>query len=747
MRLYVSDQAGQSSNCVYQYLVEVTEISSLLFAVSVDYVCAEYKDNYRATKNFIRSNCVGMDLDNEHSDNPDEWKTVEDVKKAFPNVRFAVHYSRNHMKEKEGKTARPKFHVLFPIEEMSEANEYKALKKKCLEIFPYFDKQALDVARFFFGTPDPKAEIISGTMTVTEFLRASYSKPLTVTQTPATNTSVKQKSSAEVIPQGTRNNTMYTSALSLLRSYKEADEAYTHFVEKSACCEPPLDTQELSQIWKNAVNTCNKSPKSISSNFKPDDYSDIGQARIIEREYENQLRYSAATDYLVYNGSYWECSEIRAQGLAQTLTDNQLEEAQQFIISSSKNFEVTGAKGLVEKMGEKDALGMFSDVQLEAYRSYKDALSYQKYVMNRRNVRNIKSSLEAAKPMLEVKIEELDKNPFLLNTPSATYDLRDGSRHEHNHEDLITQQTAVDPGEYGLELWQSALRTFFNDDDELIRYVQEITGLASIGKVFVEALFIAYGDGRNGKSTFWNAVSKVLGTYSWSMPSEMLTLGNGESKKNQKAELRGKRLVISAELEENVRLSTSTVKHLCSTDEITAERKYRDPFKFIPSHQLVLYTNHLPKVGSGSEDEGIWRRLKVIPFTAKIEGSQDIKNYADYLCENAGGAILSWIIEGARRIIKKGYHLEQPQSVMEATEHYKKSNDWLSDFLDDCCEIGEDFKVKSGEFYTAYRNYCIQNDERPRSTKEFYTSLDRAGLRRSKVQGSYMAVIGVKLRD
>lgn len=747
MKLYVSDQAGQPGNCIYPYLVEVTEISSLLFAVSMDYVCAEYKDNYRATKNFIRSNCVGMDLDNDHSDNPDEWKTVEDVKKAFPNVRFAVHYSRNHMRGKDGKSARPKFHVLFPTEEIRNADDYVAMKRNCLEVFPYFDKRALDSGRFFFGTPEPKAEIISGTMTLTEFLRTSYSKPLTVTQTPAANTAVKLKSSAEVIPQGTRNSTMYSIALSLLRSYPEANEAYTHFIEKSSHCQPPLDTQELSQIWKNAVNTCNKSPKSISSSLKPDDYSDIGQARIIEREHGNQLRYSAATDYLVYNGSYWESSEIRAQGLAQMLTDKQLEEAQQLIISSSKNFEVTGAKGLVEKMGEKDALGMFSDVQLEAYRSYKDALSYEKYVRNRRNVRNIKSSLEAARPMLEVKVEDLDKNPFLLNTPSATYDLRDGSRHEHNPEDLITQQTGVDPSEDGSELWQSALRTFFNGDEELISYVQEITGLASIGKVFVEALFIAYGDGRNGKSTFWNAVSKVLGTYSWSMPSEMLTLGNGESKKNQKAELRGKRLVISAELEENVRLSTSTVKHLCSTDEITAERKYRDPFKFIPSHQLVLYTNHLPKVGSGTEDEGTWRRLKVIPFTAKIEGSQDIKNYVDYLYDNAGGAILSWIIEGARRIVKNGYHLEQPHSVIEATEHYKKSNDWLSDFLDDCCEIGEDFKVKSGEFYTAYRNYCIQNDERPRSTKEFYTSLDRAGFRRSKAQGSFMAVFGVKIRD
>ena len=108
----------------------------------------------------------------------------------------------------------------------------------------------------------------------------------------------------------------------------------------------------------------------------------------------------------------------------------------------------------------------------------------------------------------------------------------------------------------------------------------------------------------------------------------------------------------------------------------------------------MLYTNHLPKVGA--IDEGTWRRLIVIPFNAKIEGSSDIKNYADYLYENSGGAILKWIMEGAKRVIDNGYHLTQPSVVKDAIKKYKENNDWFSQFLDECCEVGDSFSEKSG---------------------------------------------------
>ena len=149
-----------------------------------------------------------------------------------------------------------------------------------------------------------------------------------------------------------------------------------------------------------------------------------------------------------------------------------------------------------------------------------------------------------------------------------------------------------------MEIWQEALETFFQGDKALIRYVQLIAGLIAVGKVWLEAILIAYGEGRNGKSTFWNTISHVLGSYSGQISADALTVGCKRNVKPEMAELKGKRFVIAAELGEGQRLNTSIIKQLCSTDEIFAEKKYKDPFSFVPSHTLVLYTNHLPKVGA-----------------------------------------------------------------------------------------------------------------------------------------------------
>ena len=211
------------------------------------------------------------------------------------------------------------------------------------------------------------------------------------------------------------------------------------------------------------------------------------------------------------------------------------------------------------------------------------------------------------------------------------------------------------------------------------------------------------------------------------------------------AELKGKRLIIASELEEGVRLNTAVVKQLCSTDPIYAEKKYKDPFMFDPSHLLVLYTNHLPKISS-SNDEGIWRRLIVIPFNAHIVGSSDIKNYADYLFENAGPAVMKWIIEGALVAISHGFHATAPQCVNDAVEKYRQDNDWLGQFLDDCCEMDPSYSEKSGELYQQYRAYCITNGEYIRSTTDFYNATDKAGYFRHKTNKGVI-VHGVKLKS
>ena len=223
----------------------------------------------------------------------------------------------------------------------------------------------------------------------------------------------------------------------------------------------------------------------------------------------------------------------------------------------------------------------------------------------------------------------------------------------------------------------------------------------------------------------------------------MLTVGCRRNVKPELAEAKGKRMLIASELEEGMRLNTANVKQLCSTDEIYAEKKYKDPFSYTPTHTLVLYTNHLPKVGA--IDKGTWRRLIVIPFDATIEGNADIKNYADYLFEHAGGAILSWVIEGSKKVIKDNYKITPPQKVCDAIEHYRDSNDWLSYFLSERCGIDSSYIAKSGEVYNEYRIFCTQMGEYIRSTTDFYTALETVGFEKFRDRnGRYIK--GLKLK-
>ena len=259
------------------------------------------------------------------------------------------------------------------------------------------------------------------------------------------------------------------------------------------------------------------------------------------------------------------------------------------------------------------------------------------------------------------------------------------------------------------------------------------------GADLAQRLYVVGGMRTGGKRFEWREVDlHYLVIYS-------VGVGCKRNVKPELAEAKGKRLIIAAELEEGMRLNTSNVKQLCSTDEIYAEKKYKDPFSYVPSHTLVLYTNHLPKVGA--IDAGTWRRLIVIPFNAKIEGNSDIKNYADHLYDKAGGAILTWIVEGAKRVIAKHYHITQPQVVQDAIAKYRENNDWLAHFLNDCCEVDTSYSEKSSDVYNAYRSYCMQVGEYIRSTTDFYVALESAGGFDRRRTSKANVITGLRLKS
>lgn len=744
--IYSAKVTGVPNNCQYPNKQVITDADVLKDAVSHDYVCAEYKGSYRNNDNFIGSDCLPVDCDNDHSENPDEWVTPEDVATAFPGVSFAVHYSRSHLKEKNGRAARPKFHVLFPIDYCADASEYSDAKKQVNSVFPFFDTKALDAARFFFGTDEAQVELHPGTMNLTEFLK----------QDAFWESSQFGTSGTAVIPEGSRNATMSHFAGRVIKKYGDTDEAFACFMEEAEKCVPPLDDRELVTIWNSARKFYAKvsaqpgyiAPEEFSKEylFQPEDYSDIGQAKVLSDRYSGELVYTDATDYMRYDGTRWEESRQLAVGACEDFLDLQLAEALDAVEKAKQALMDAGVSNEVISAGGKALEKVIDTFNKKAYVRYCIALAYKTFVMKRRDMKYISSALQAAKPMLFHNIREFDSQEFLLNTPHGTYDLRNGitEPQAHRAEDYITKITTTAPDTENMSLWLSAVDSFFCGDKELIDYVQQTVGLAAIGNVYQEALIIAYGDGSNGKSTFWNTIAKVLGNYSGSLSADALTVGCKRNVKPEMAELKGKRLIIAAELEEGMRLNTSIVKQLCSTDPITAEKKYRDPFWFQPTHNVVLYTNHLPKVGAN--DDGIWRRLIVIPFNAKITGKSDIKNYTDYLVKNAGGAVLTWIIEGAKKVIAAGYKLKQPTVVAEAVRRYRESNDWLTQFCDECCEVDATYQQKSGEFYEEYRAYCLRNGEYARSTTDFYKALAVAGYEKHKTKAGIM-LYGIRLKS
>ena len=728
--LYSADVTGNPGNCSYPHKQVVLDEASLKAAICHDYVCAEYRNSYRNGENFLGSDCLPVDCDNDHSENSEDWITPEDVLQAFPGVTFAIHYSRFNQREKNGKAARPKFHVLFPIETVTDAGLYSDMKKLVNSIFPYFDTQALDAARFFFGTAAAEVALYPGRMNLTEFLDDDlFDEGLPEGQY-----------DSSVIPEGSRNATLSRFAGRVIKKYGDTDKAYQTFLEEAAKCEPPLDNSELGTIWHSAqrfyARLSNQedyvAPEVYNdpSCYKPGDYSDVGQAEVLSKYFSKELRYSPATHFIRYSDHYWQESEPGAQAVAHELTRRQLKESGNDLLSALEKLKNCGAQAILDSASKSKAEQLMNEEQLQAFQEFSAAKAYQAFAVKRRDSKNITSTLKESHPMLEISPRDLDADCFALCTPEATYDLRKGvaGAREHLPEDYITKITSVSPSQKGQQLWLDSLDLIFQSNRELIDYVQMICGLASIGKVYVEALIIAYGDGRNGKSTFWNAISRVLGLYSGNISADTLTVGCRRNIKPEMAEVKGKRLLIAAEMQEGARLNDSTVKQLCSTDVVFAEKKYKDPFSFKPCHTLVLYTNHLPRVSAS--DDGIWRRLIVIPFGAKITGNSDIKNYGEYLYDNAGDSILAWVIEGAKKVIELDYQIPVPACVQKAIDEYRNQNDWFGHFMEDCCDIDPTYKESSSGLYQAYRNYCLDTNDYVRNTADFYLALESAGYER-----------------
>lgn len=234
--VYTADCIGNAVNCRYPNEVNITDEITAKSAFSKDMVCAKYKNGHRSVPNFETANTLPMDCDNDHSDIPADWITQEDVAEFFADVPYVLHFSRHHEKPKGGKGSRPRFHIVFRIDPEQDIDRYTALKKRLLAVFPFFDANATDAARFLFGTENPKVIYHPGTISLNAFLDARENEQAFADL-------------GRTIPEGSRNSTMSQIGARIIKRYGDTPEAKNLFLQAAEQCTPPLDEQELERIW------------------------------------------------------------------------------------------------------------------------------------------------------------------------------------------------------------------------------------------------------------------------------------------------------------------------------------------------------------------------------------------------------------------------------------------------------------------------------------------------------------------
>lgn len=382
------------------------------------------------------------------------------------------------------------------------------------------------------------------------------------------------------------------------------------------------------------------------------------------------------------------------------------------------------------------------------------AQKQQVWALKSEDAKRLHAMVDLARSEPEIAIDHmrLDGNTMLFNCVNGTIDLRTGKLKPHCREDLITQvcPTMFDPDAI-CDLWADAVLKIFDGKRLLAEYFQRLCGYCLSGEVNETILPLFHGAGSNGKSLIMEVIREVMGTdYAGVGTDELLIAGTHKSHPTYLAALFAKRLVTLAETPEGGRLNETQIKRLTGGDKIAARRMKEDFWEFAPTHKIWLATNHKPEVKG--TDHGIWRRLRLIPFTVRFwdadkgeTGPEELradKSLKARLLREAPG-ILAWMVRGCLEWQQGG--LSEPEEVLLATESYRIEQDTVAAFIRERCRHNPSDKCRAGDLYQAYRMWLEAAGERgkPMTLRRFGESMRDRGYQKKESNGSWY--LGISL--
>ena len=523
-------------------------------------------------------------------------------------------------------------------------------------------------------TPRPLLEIVRALQLDSVQLPAKGKNTTTKGKKGAPSTKAANDSN---IPESGRNNTLMSMA-GAMRNKGMSETAISAALqaENLNSCKPPLDPAEVASIAASVMRYAAADPDKLLKSL-----TDTGNAARFSSRYSDSVRYVFGMGWVVWDGSRWHRDQ----------QDHVMELAKKLAMSIHQE---TAA---IDNAGIRDAIVKHAKASLQAPK--------------------LKAMIELAQsePALAAQPLQLDADDMLLGVANGVVNLKTGKLRAAHRDDLMTMYSPiVFDSSAQCPQFVSFIDQVTGNDKQLAKYLQRMVGYCLTGLTVEQCLFFFYGKGANGKSTFLNVIKALVGAdLAKQTPTETLMVKR-TSATNDIARLQNVRIVIANEVEDGALLAESLIKNMTGGEAMAARFHYREYFDFVPKFKLFIAGNHKPTIRG--RDEGIWRRIRLVPFEVTIPKAKRDKHLQDKLFKELPG-ILNWAIKGCLDWQK--HQLCEPKVVTDAVTNYRQEMDVIGQWVDECCQVGMQHECKAGEAYSSYKFWSEQNGYKPMAAGTF----------------------------
>lgn len=438
-------------------------------------------------------------------------------------------------------------------------------------------------------------------------------------------------------------------------------------------------------------------------------YDDTGNAGRFTDNFKDAVRYSyVRKNWYFYNGKTWVLDQ---EGKVKSLVDEILEKMKQEPVFVSDDVE-----------------------EEEAQKNLRKHIKYSRGSNGKTNM------LKESQHLLPIHPETFDKDQHLLNVQNGYIDLKTGELNNHDKNKFFTKIASIEyTDKIDCPQWIDFLNQIFDGNKTLIDYMQRAVGYSLSGSTEEQVMFILYGNGRNGKSVFLDIITEILGNYTTNIqPQTLMVKPQSGSANSDIARLQGARLVTTTEPNDGMRFDEGLVKQVTGGDTVTARFLYGDEFDYDPEFKLWMATNHKPIIRG--TDDGIWRRMVIIPFTVQIPEHKVDKNLK-YKLRREMTAILNWAVEGYQEWKRIG--LNEPDVIKQQRGDYRKEMDPVEQFIDDCCIRRNGERAKGSLLYESYKEWAKDNHQYMMNHIKFGKEMSS---KFQKITSNGVHYIGVRLK-